>query len=51
MIGYADKAKYCPYCGQRIYEWCGDDRSVCDECKAQFYVIEADESERGGEQE
>ena len=52
MAGHADKARYCPYCGERIYEWRGEEhRSVCKECKAQFYVVEADESERKVDEE
>ncbi len=42
----SDEAKYCPYCGERIYVWYMGGRAKCDECKAQFYVTEADESER-----
>lgn len=46
--GYTDPADYCPYCGERIYEYAGDNKSICknEECKAKFYVIEADDSEK-----
>lgn len=44
-----EEAKYCPFCGNQIYEWFFDGKSICDKCGARFYVQEADDSERSAE--
>lgn len=41
-----EEAKFCPFCGERIGEWLGDGKSICEKCGAKFYVEEADDSER-----
>lgn len=46
VMGYTDEASYCPYCGEKIYTWCTDGRSVCSECGAIFFVVEAEDSNR-----
>ena len=46
--GIADDVGYCPYCGEPISERYANGRQVCDneECKAHFYVVEAEESQK-----
>jgi len=48
ISGIYDEAEYCPYCGERISERYANGRQICDneECKASFYVIEAEESQK-----
>lgn len=46
IAGIPDEANYCPYCGEPIREWSCNGRSICEECGAEFYVVEADESRR-----
>ena len=48
VSGYTDEAKYCPFCGDRIYIHTGDGRNICENenCRAEFYMIEAEESMR-----
>lgn len=33
-----ERAKYCPFCGERIAMWYGVYENVCTECKATFLV-------------
>lgn len=42
ISGYTDEARYCPYCGERIYTYGGDGRSICEECGKVFYIVESE---------
>lgn len=34
--------KYCPFCGNAIRNYFGDDKANCDKCETNFYVLEAE---------
>lgn len=34
--------KYCPFCGNGIRTYFGDDKANCDNCATNFYVLEAE---------
>ena len=45
MFGYiegysdTDEILYCPFCGERVYEFHADGRATCSECGERFAVI------------
>jgi len=38
--GYSSEAKYCPFCGDEIYDYKGDGASICNDCGKEFYIVE-----------
>lgn len=48
-MGIADEARYCPYCGERIYTWGGDNSSKCQVCSKEFYVFEKEEEDENSD--
>jgi uncharacterized Zn finger protein (UPF0148 family) len=45
--GFSDtgKIKYCPACGERVFEFYADGTCRCDACGTRFGVVEMEEEE------
>ncbi len=46
VIGYPEEIDYCPFCGEEVGEVNALGCFICNSCRAKFYVVEDDESER-----
>lgn len=41
--GYTDdKVRYCPYCGEPVYDSNCENEYTCHNCECKFYVIEGE---------